>query len=589
MRFRSGVGLVVVTAAPACVLVLGDFEKGSPATATGAGGRVASTGGAGGMATGGGSGGSSSSLSGGVACQPGTTEACYSGPSGTLGQGSCKGGTASCAANGILGTCAGEVTPEPNNCASGLNLFCAATTPTCTGSVVAGGRAWGEANYDQGDGIAVDSLGNAVVTGLFSGPLDFGNGHPLTPAGESDAFVAQYSPTGALNWVVQFLDTSGAEGTAVTVDANDNVFVVGTFGSQVEFQTTPQPKTVKGGPGIFVAKLDKNGNAQWGNGYLGNVDGVCTANSVAVSPDGTTVAVAGYATGQLTLGATSIQTGTSGTYEGVVFTLDSSSGAIGWVQQLSGSSADGAYLYGVAIDTDDSVVVAGGGTGDVDFGGASVTAPGTGDNLIVARYSAEGGNVWEKLFGDGTSSDQFAYAVALGSGGDVFLTGTFQKQITFGAVSVDAAASAPADTSEVFVARLDENGTAIWGQAFTPSAGGSAMGFGVAADEYGVVAGGAYSGSLSAGSTTLACVGGLDAFVLKLEVTDGSVLWAKSFGEVTTAGEDATVTHVALDPRNVNPLGASAVVGYFREQVNVGMGPVDTMGDADIFFARLAP
>jgi hypothetical protein len=58
---------------------------------------------------------------------------------------------------------------------------------------------------------------------------------------------------------------------------------------------------------------------------------------------------------------------------------------------------------------------------------------------------------------------------------------------------------------------------------------------------------------------------------------------------VTTAGEDATVTHVALDPRNVNPLGASAVVGYFREQVNVGMGPVDTMGDADIFFARLAP
>lgn len=509
LRFQSVAGLAwVVTAAPACVLVLGDFDKGSAAT-TGAAGTGAVTSGGGDT---------------------------------TMGS---AGGTA-----------------------------------TSSGGSVTGGRDVGGPSNDRGLGIAIDSQGNAVVTGYFGGAVDFGDGHPLTAAGSSDAFIAQYSPTGALNWVVQVGDTGAAMGSAVTVDASDTVYVVGSFTNQFTFDAS----TTTGGPGFFLAKLDKSGAVQGSNGYFGS-GLVQSPEAIAVSPDGTTVAVAGEVSGTLAIGGTMIQT--AGDLDGFVFTVDSATGNTGWVQQVKDASGGDQSLYGVTIDADYNVVVAGEALGNVDFGDGAVMAPGTSYNVALAKYAAGGAKtLWKQLVGE-TGNNASANAVALGSNGEIFLTGSFVQHLAFGAVSLDATPGAPLGTGELFVARLDTSGTAIWGQAFTPTAGGKAGGAGVAADAHGVVVGGTFSGSLPIGATTLASVAGRDGFAMKLDVADGGVLWARSFGEVTAAGENAGVLHVALDP--TSPLGASAVVGYFREQIDVGMGPVDTMGYYDAFFARLGP
>ena len=76
---------------------------------TGSGG--AGAGGTGGSGGGGGSGGA-------AVCVPGATTACYSGPPGTEGVGTCKAGAETCVADGSgFGPCAGEVTPQPQDCA----------------------------------------------------------------------------------------------------------------------------------------------------------------------------------------------------------------------------------------------------------------------------------------------------------------------------------------------------------------------------------------------------------------------------------------------------------------------------------------
>ncbi len=49
-------------------------------------------------------------------CPPGKTVACYTGPQGTQGVGSCKGGTALCDASGKLGPCREQVTPAIELC-----------------------------------------------------------------------------------------------------------------------------------------------------------------------------------------------------------------------------------------------------------------------------------------------------------------------------------------------------------------------------------------------------------------------------------------------------------------------------------------
>ena len=70
----------------------------------------------------------------GCTCTPGTTQSCYTGPSSTLGQGTCAAGSQSCVLNGgayVWGPCQGDVTPVPGDCdhasctgANALNTGC---------------------------------------------------------------------------------------------------------------------------------------------------------------------------------------------------------------------------------------------------------------------------------------------------------------------------------------------------------------------------------------------------------------------------------------------------------------------------------
>ena len=57
-------------------------------------------------------------------------------------------------------------------------------------------RRIGGGGYDYGYGVTVDAANNVYVVGSFDGPANFG-GISLTPAGFSDGFVAKYTSTGA--------------------------------------------------------------------------------------------------------------------------------------------------------------------------------------------------------------------------------------------------------------------------------------------------------------------------------------------------------------------------------------------------------
>src|SRR5205085_8751966 len=61
----------------------------------------------------------------------------------------------------------------------------------------------GSTGIDLSTGIATDTAGNFYVTGTFQGKVDFkpGTGSVfLTAKGQGSAFVAKYTPNGALVW-----------------------------------------------------------------------------------------------------------------------------------------------------------------------------------------------------------------------------------------------------------------------------------------------------------------------------------------------------------------------------------------------------
>ena len=101
-------------------------------------------------------------------------------------------------------------------------------------------------------GLAVDASDYIVLTGSFEGVLDCGGG-ALTSAGGKDAFVAKLDPLGNHVWSARFGDADDQEGKGVAVDASGSLFVTGEFSGAIDFGTGVHVST--GDADIFVARL----------------------------------------------------------------------------------------------------------------------------------------------------------------------------------------------------------------------------------------------------------------------------------------------------------------------------------------------
>ena len=121
----------------------------------------------------------------------------------------------------------------------------------------------GSDNTDAGRGIAVDSSGNAYVTGVtFSPDFPTVNAFQDTLAGDADAFVTKLNPFGNGLVYSTFLGGSeGESGSGIAVDSSGNAYVTGrTFGSE-DFPTVNAfQDTLAGTSDAFVTKLNASGN-----------------------------------------------------------------------------------------------------------------------------------------------------------------------------------------------------------------------------------------------------------------------------------------------------------------------------------------
>ena len=119
-------------------------------------------------------------------------------------------------------------------------------------------------------GIAVDSAGNAYVTG-YTVSTDFPTANALFPTsgGPQDAFVTKLNPAGSALVYSTYLGGSGSDtGSAIAVDSSGNAYVTGS-----EFTNFPTANALfaanGGGIDAFVTKLNAAGSALVYSTYLG--------------------------------------------------------------------------------------------------------------------------------------------------------------------------------------------------------------------------------------------------------------------------------------------------------------------------------
>lgn len=164
----------------------------------------------------------------------------------------------------------------------------------------------GESN-DEGLGIALDSAGDAYVTGFTSSSSQF----PLKSAWQAtfgggtlptDAFVTELNPTGTALIYSTYLGGSGDDtGVAIAVDSNKNAYVTGQTASTNFPTASPTQGANKGQHDAFVTEIGAGGSALLFSTYLGgslNEDtiGGGSVGAIAVDSPGANIYVTGNTT-----------------------------------------------------------------------------------------------------------------------------------------------------------------------------------------------------------------------------------------------------------------------------------------------------
>ncbi len=147
---------------------------------------------------------------------------------------------------------------------------------------------------DIGDGIAVDSSGNAFITGQTSVgvpdyPTTFGAFDTTRNGPFSDVFVTKLNPTGSGLVYSTFIVGSGSDyGNGIVIDSSGNAFVTGYTGdSTTDYPTTTGAfdTTHNGNNDVFVCKLNSTGLSLIYSTFIGG-SGNEEGNGIAIDSAG---------------------------------------------------------------------------------------------------------------------------------------------------------------------------------------------------------------------------------------------------------------------------------------------------------------
>lgn len=377
--------------------------------------------------------------------------------------------------------------------------------------------------YDYGYGITTDKSGNVYVAGKYEQNANF-SGTILPCQGNHDIFVAQYSPTGNLNWIRTAGGYTGDYATAIACDGN-YVYVAGEIEGQnalIKFSGSPITLTCKGSNDIFLAKYTLNGNLIWarraGSSNYEKALGITFDNFGNIF-------ISGLYTYSCTFGGTTTLTG-YGDKDGFLAKYDSNGNFI-WARKLGSSGRDEAKS--IKCDAAGNVYICGMYKNSANFSGQIVSAPDNYWNAFLAKYSTNGSLLWVRTAG--SSWDDVAWSLTTDNLGKVFITGEFNSTIKFGGLPTLYTSG----SADVFIACYDPNGNAIWAKKAGGIGNDRARGIGT--DGNNIFITGQFAKTATFGAFTKNAVDNSDIFMAALN-NGGTFLWASAAGGVADAAED---------------------------------------------------
>jgi len=376
-----------------------------------------------------------------------------------------------------------------------------------SGGAAAGDLVWARSTSAMSPYRVQLGAGGLVVAGSFNAPTTLGPA-PLVPAGDYDMAIAGFNPDDAsVLYAMRFGDVGYEAAFVDTLDAGGAPIVHGITSGTTNIGTGSLPGG--GGSDTFIGR--------YGSGPPAWTHQLATADEdkiIATSPGPSgTVYATGYFVTSATIGS-NVLTGTAGR-DAMLWRFNTATGAIDLAKAFNGPGRnEGSDVAWHGNDT----FLAGMFDGTMPAGAQTLTSAG-GLDLFVAKLDNTGQVVWAKSFGG--SGDDFGPRIGVDGAGDLYIAGTFQNQIGFGAANLTSAGS-----DDVYLAKLrGSDGSVLW--ATSIGATGSDNIIDLAVDDGGrVVITGNASGALNIGGSNQ---GGLDAFIACYEGV-AQLRWVRVIG-----------------------------------------------------------
>lgn len=327
---------------------------------------------------------------------------------------------------------------------------------------------YGNSPYPTGINIDID--GNVLLTGDFQDDsLVIDNIKIKTYNSRYDGFIVKYDTNGNALWAKSIggeLDDATYYRGVIT-DSIGNIYVSGSIQSKIIDLGNLILKNNSASPagGIFLIKMDSNGNALWAKSTGGNGSGV--VNDLTMDFKNNVIISGVFSSTYIAFDSIRLDN-LSSNWDIFTTKYDSNGNAL-WAFSAGGNYID--IARSVGTDLEGNIYTSGSSRSDtLKFDNLNLIKLGTKyyNDLFVVKHSKDGQLLWAKLIDNGHVGHHDYAQISVLKNGDFYLFGTFDSlAFNKGQIVLPFFGG----YMDIFIIKYDKEGNSIFGK----SIGGSAI------------------------------------------------------------------------------------------------------------------
>ncbi|MEX1188264.1 MAG: T9SS type A sorting domain-containing protein [Bacteroidia bacterium] len=263
---------------------------------------------------------------------------------------------------------------------------------------------WGGAQADNASRILIDSNGDFICAGTYTGNSDFPSGQ-LLGYGFQDVFLTKTASDGSAIWQIGIGGNSTDQPSAIAIDGNNNIWLAGRFQSNIDINPGPTSTILTADPSSgldgFIAKYNGTDGSLL-QFYNISAGGIIDIRGIQISEAGDIFLAGQFAqTVDFDFGASAHQV-TSNVNSGDGFVARYNSDMeLQWVNTIGSFTPAIDYFSDIKLSPDGSLYVTGllGGNADINPGSGQTILEAAIDAVLIRYSQLDGSLSWGLTLG----------------------------------------------------------------------------------------------------------------------------------------------------------------------------------------------